>query len=208
MISVRIGSGPPDLVAWRPVIDTRVRPRLQGMLGPIGKFLVAIGVTPAAMTTVGLAITIVGAVLIGLGQLVTGALVALLGSALDGLDGTVARASGQVTAKGAFLDAGSDRIGEIASFAALAVAMSGNARALLLIVLSVGGAMLVPYLRAKAESVGLDSPSGLMGRAERIILFTLGVVTGWIEPMLWIMVVSTWLTAFHRFISTYRRIER
>lgn len=158
------------------------------------------------MTAFGLAVTIVGAVLIGLGFLVTGAFVALLGSALDGLDGTVARASGSVTARGAFLDAGSDRIGEIACFAGLAVAMVGSARILLLIVLSMGGAMLVPYLRAKAESVGLQGNGGFMGRAERVLLFFLGLVTGLVEPMLWLMTVTVWYTAIHRFVSTYRRI--
>ena len=44
----------------------------------------------------------------------TGAAVALLGAVLDGLDGSVARAGGSVTPGGAFLDAASDRIGEIA----------------------------------------------------------------------------------------------
>lgn len=190
------------------MIDTRVRPRIQGLLGPIGKFLSGLGITPAAMTAFGLVVTIVGAVLIGMGYLRTGAAIALLGSALDGLDGTVARASGKVTARGAFLDAGADRIGEIASFAALAVAMEGRARVLLLIVLSVGGAMLVPYLRAKAESVGLEGKNGFMGRAERVILFALGLFLGLVEPMLWIMVVTVWITAVHRFFSTYSRINR
>lgn len=189
------------------VIDTRVRPHIQGIIGPIGRFLAGVGVTPAAMTAVGLLVTIAGAIVIGTGHLVTGAIIALAGSALDGLDGTVARASGKVTARGAFLDAGSDRIGEIASFAGLAVAKEGDARLLLLIVLSVGGAMLVPYLRAKAESVGLQGNGGLMGRAERVILFALGLITGLIEPMLWVMVVTVWFTAVHRFVSTYRRIE-
>jgi CDP-diacylglycerol--glycerol-3-phosphate 3-phosphatidyltransferase len=159
------------------------------------------------MTAFGLAVTIAGAVLIGMGFLTSGAVVALVGSALDGLDGTIARASGAVTARGAFLDAGSDRIGEIAVFAALAVAMEGNARILLLIVLSVGGAMLVPYLRAKAESVGLNGRNGFMGRAERVILFGIGLITGLVEPMLWVMVVSVWVTAIHRFASTYHRID-
>lgn len=190
------------------MIDTRVRPHLQGLLGPIGKLLSGLGVTPAAMTAFGLAVAIAGAILIGMGFLATGAVVALLGSALDGLDGTVARASGAVTARGAFLDAGADRIGEIAAFAALAVAMEGQARILLLIVLSVGGAMLVPYLRAKAESVGLEGRNGFMGRAERVILFSLGLITGLVEPMLWIMVVTVWVTAIHRFVSTYTRIDR
>jgi CDP-diacylglycerol--glycerol-3-phosphate 3-phosphatidyltransferase len=189
------------------VIDTRVRPRIQGFIGPIGKSLVAIGVTPAAMTAFGLFVTIVGAVVIGLKHLVLGAVIALAGSALDGLDGTVARASGSVTARGAFLDAGSDRIGEIACFAGLAVAMEGNARVLLLIVLSVGGAMLVPYLRAKAEAVGLEAKGGIMGRAERVILFAVGLILGFVEPMLWLMVVSVWYTAVQRFVSTYSRIR-
>jgi CDP-diacylglycerol--glycerol-3-phosphate 3-phosphatidyltransferase len=189
------------------VIDTRVRPHLQGILGPIGKFLAGLGVTPAAMTGFGLVVTIVGAVLIGMGDLAVGAAVALVGSALDGLDGTVARASGSVTDRGAFLDSASDRIGEIAGFAGLAVAMEGKGRILLLIVLSVGGAMLVPYLRARAESVGVDGRNGVMGRAERVILFALGLMTGWVEPMLWVMVISVWLTAIYRFLTSYRAIK-
>lgn len=190
------------------MIDTRVRPRIQGFIGPIGKFLVGVGVTPTAMTTFGLFVTITGAVVIGLGAVITGSVIALAGSALDGLDGTVARASDSVTARGAFLDAGADRIGEIACFAGLAVAMEGNARILLLIVLSVGGAMLVPYLRAKAESVGLEAKGGIMGRAERVILFAVGLILGYVEPMLWLMVVLVWYTAVHRFVTTYSRLNR
>ena len=38
-----------------------------------------------------------------------------------------------------------------------------------LIVLAVGGSMLVPYLRAKAEAEGLDGRGGMMGRAERVL---------------------------------------
>ncbi len=189
------------------MIDSRVRPRIQGFIGPIGTFLAAIGVTPAVMTSIGLLTTIAGAVVIGTGHLAMGAGIALAGSALDGLDGTVARASGTVSSRGAFLDAGSDRIGEIAAFAGLAVAKEGDARVLLLIVLSVGGAMLVPYLRAKAESVGLNGSVGVMGRAERVILFACGLIFGFVEPMLWLMVASVWYTAIHRFLSTYRNIE-
>ena len=188
------------------MIDTYVRPRIQGFLGPIGRFLASIGVSPAVMTTIGLLVTITGALIIGSGRLTLGAVVALLGAALDGLDGSVARASGTVTPRGAFLDAGSDRIGEIATFAGLAVAMEGQARILLLIVLSTGGAMLVPYLRAKAESVGLAGRNGIMGRAERVILFAVGLVLSQVEPMLWAMVVLVWATAIQRFVSTYRQI--
>ncbi len=130
--------------------------------------------TPAAMTFLGLALVLTGSFMVATGRLVSGGWVIAAGSLLDGLDGAVARASGRVTAHGAFLDAAFDRIGEIAAFGGLAFYLEGNARLLLLIVLSVGGAMLVPYMRAKAEAEGLPGQGGLMGRPERLILFCSG----------------------------------
>lgn len=173
---------------------------------PIGRGLAKIGMTPAMMTVLGLVVCIVGAVVIATGRLAWGAVIVFLGSMLDGLDGAVARASNSVTDRGAFLDAACDRISEVAAFAGLAFAMDGNPRILLLIVVALGGAMLVPYMRAKAEASGYDGRGGLMGRAERILLFCLGLLTGWVEPMLWVFVVGVWITAFSRFWTTYRSI--
>jgi CDP-diacylglycerol--glycerol-3-phosphate 3-phosphatidyltransferase len=188
------------------VIDLRVRPRLQWFIQPIGRGLAAVGVTPQLLTFIGLLVTVGGGVMIGFGMLVPGAAVALVGSVLDGLDGSVARAAGTDSPRGALLDAVSDRVGEVACFAGLAVAMAGSWRVLLLIVLSLGGSMLVPYLRAKAEAFGLDGRGGLMGRAERVILFTVGLMIGQVEPMLWVMVVATWSTVGWRFFETYRQL--
>ncbi len=189
------------------MIDMRVRPHIQGFLRPIGRFLARLGLTPTAMTLSGLAITVAGSVVIGLGYVRTGALLALAGSAIDGLDGAVARASNRVTTRGAFLDAGVDRLGEIAVFAGLAVSQRSDVRILLLVLLSLGGALVVPYIRAKAEALGHDGRGGLMGRAERVILVTLGMVTGFIEPMLWLMVLGVWMTVGQRFWTTYRAID-
>ncbi len=175
-------------------------------LDSIGRALAAIGMTPAAMTTLGLAMVLAGSVLVGSGRLVSGGWVIAVGSLLDGLDGAVARASGTVSAKGAFLDAAFDRIGEIAAFAGLAFAMEGQARVLLLIVLALGGAMLVPYMRARAEAEGLEGQGGLMGRTERLILFCAGLIFLFVEVMLWIFVVLVWLTALTRFLRSYRSI--
>ncbi len=185
----------------------RIRPRITRFLEPIGKTLAAVGMTPTAMTVLGLVVVVAGSVAIGAGASRTGALIVLLGSLLDGLDGAVARASDKVTAKGAFLDSAFDRFGEIAAFAGLGVVMAGNSRAMLLIVLAVGGALMVPYMRARAEAEGYDGRGGLMGRAERIILFSLGLILGYVEPMLWIFVTLVWLTVVVRFAKTYRSIE-
>lgn len=189
------------------MIDMRVRPRVQGILEPIGRFLARIGVTPTFMTLFGLFVAIFGAVLIGIGEIIAGALVALAGSALDGLDGAVARASQRVTARGGFLDATVDRLGEIAVLTGLAVSQRGEVRILLLSLLALAGSLLVPYMRAKAEALELDGRGGLMGRAERVILVTLGMLTGLIEPMLWAFVAAVWFTAGQRFWTTYDQIE-
>ena len=191
------------------VIDTRVRPRVTRFLEPIGKALAGLGVTPTVMTSIGLGIVIVGSVMIASDALRTGAAIVLFGSILDGLDGSVARASGAETARGAFLDSAFDRMGEIAAFAGLGVsfAESGDERVLLLIVLAVGGAMMVPYIRSRAEVEGFNGKGGLMGRAERVLLFTLGLIFGLVEPMLWVFVVLVWITAFMRFVDTYRSLE-
>jgi CDP-diacylglycerol--glycerol-3-phosphate 3-phosphatidyltransferase len=158
------------------------------------------------MTILGLAVVVVGSVVIANGDLALGAGILFGGALLDGLDGVVARASDSVTAQGAFLDAAFDRLGEIAGFAGLAVAMVGEVRILLLIILSLGGAILIPYMRARAEAEGIDGRGGLMGRAERIILFCAGLVFGVVEPMLWVFVILVWLTAFSRFWKTYRSL--
>lgn len=173
-------------------------------LDAIGRSLSKVGMTPAAMTALGLALVLAGSVMVATGRLVSGGWVIAVGSLLDGLDGAVARATGTVSAKGAFLDAAFDRVGEIATFGGLAFAMEGEARVLLLIVLAVGGAMLVPYMRAKAEAEGMEGQGGLMGRTERLILFCAGLIFGLVEVMLWIFVVLVWLTALIRFWRSYR----
>lgn len=165
------------------------------------------GVTPLVLTLLGLGVTIAGAYLIGMGRIAGGALVAVIGSLLDGLDGSVARAAGTESPRGALLDAISDRIGEVAVFAGLAAAVASERRLVLLIVAALGGSLLVPYLRAKAEAAGLDGRGGMMGRAERVILFTIGLVLGLIEPMLWVLVIATWATVVWRFLLTYNDLR-
>lgn len=189
------------------VIDLRVRPHLQWALQPIGRGLNRLGVTPQIMTLFGLAVCVTGSVMIGSGIIVGGALVAFLGSIIDGLDGSVARAAGTESSRGALLDAASDRISEVAVFAGLSFAVASDRRLVLLIVLALGGSLLVPYLRAKAEAEGLDGRGGMMGRAERVILFTLGLVFSFVEPMLWLLVAATWATVLWRFWLTYRQLR-
>jgi len=190
------------------LIELRVRGHVERIIDPIGAFLARIGATPTWLTLIGLGITFTGAFLVANQVWVAGALVALGGSALDGLDGSVARAKGSASASGALLDSVADRLGETAMWAGLAFAVADTPRLTILCVVSLGAALLVSYVRAKAETMGGDGKGGLMGRAERVILLTVGLLfVSILEWVLWIMAILTWLTVLQRFMRAWRHLE-
>lgn len=190
------------------MIELRIRGRVERFIDPIGAFLARVGFTPTWLTMVGLALTLIGAFLVANASYVSGALVALGGSALDGLDGSVARARGTASASGALLDSVADRIGETGMWAGLTFALAEIPRLTFLCVISLSAALLVSYIRAKAESMGASGKGGLMGRAERVILLSIGLLfIDVIEPVLWLMAVLTWVTVLQRFYGAWGRLE-
>ena len=101
-------------------------------------------------------------------------------------------------------------LSQVSGTAARAATRAGAGLVTLAIV-AVCGSLLIPYLRAKAEALGLQGKGGLMGRAERLIVFGFGVgLEGMgvpaLIPMLWILAVGTWVTVAQRFVQTWRRL--
>ena len=193
------------------MIELKARKKIAPILQPMARGLNKVGVTPAMVTIVGLLLTIAGSVLIATGFLWQGALVATIGVILDALDGPLARIQGTATLKGAFLDAMSDRIGEIAIWVGLAVYLREDSVGLILCILALAFSLLTPYVRAKAESWGAEGRGGWMGRAERMILALTGVFFAgfWDQvllPMLWIMVILTGLTVAQRIRRTWQQL--
>ena len=183
------------------------------VIAPIGRALAKIGFRPVHLTLGGLFVTLAGAITLARGATTLGASIMLVGSAMDGLDGAVARASGTASARGALIDSVSDRIGETAMFGACAFWLTaraspevGEPALVTLTVLSLAASLLVSYLRAKAETSGADGRGGLMGRAERVILFAAGFLFDQVRIMLWAMVILTWLTVGQRFVKTWRQL--
>jgi CDP-diacylglycerol--glycerol-3-phosphate 3-phosphatidyltransferase len=193
------------------VIEAKGRKGVDRVVIPIGRALAKVGITPSAITILGLVVTICGAILIGSGALVVGVIVAGVGSLLDVLDGPLARVTGTQSLRGALLDTLSDRLGEAAIWVGLVFHVGGDRRLATLAVLALCAAMLVPYVRSKAEGWGATGKGGLMGRAERLIVMLLGIgLEGFglttIEPMLWILVVTTWLTVGQRAVRTWQQL--
>lgn len=193
------------------MLDLKGRKKVTPFLEPIARGLRRVGLTPTSVTIVGLVITMGGAVLIALGELSWGAGIAGFGAFLDALDGPMARAAGTATLRGAFIDTISDRVGEVAIFTGLAVYLRDEPLGLILCVLSLAFSMLIPYIRARAESWGAEGRGGWMGRAERMLVVLWGVgLAGFglplMYPVLWTFTVLTALTVAQRIRRTWQQL--
>lgn len=188
------------------MLDTKASESIFPLVKPLGRYLAGLGVPPGAITLAGLLITALGSLLIARGSFLGGAVLVGVGSSLDVLDGAVARASARASERGAILDSCSDRLGETFMWTGLAYQLSGQPQWVGLCVLSLGFSLLISYLRSKAESVGLEGRGGWMARPERVLLYVIGVGSGQIIPMLWIMTLLTGATAAGRFYRLWSRL--
>jgi CDP-diacylglycerol---glycerol-3-phosphate 3-phosphatidyltransferase len=170
------------------------------ILTPIVGALAAIGVTPNMISVGGLLGNVAAAGLIARGELVAGGIVMLLASALDMLDGALARLTGKASRFGALLDSVFDRMSEAAVlFGVLLYALDrGNDEQAALAFVAIVGSLLVSYVRARAEGLGVTMTDGLFTRPERVVLLGAGLLLGWLRLVLWILAVLTMLTAFQR----------
>ncbi len=167
----------------------RIHRSIDRRLDPVTRVLARLGVRPNQITVAGTLICLAGAGLVLADRLVLGGAVWLVGSALDLVDGALARHQDKVTAGGAFLDSTLDRITEGALFAAIAYhfAQGGDALAAALTAVALLGALLVSYTRARAEALGANCKVGIVTRAERVVLLGLGLCFGLIEPAVYLL---------------------
>jgi CDP-diacylglycerol--glycerol-3-phosphate 3-phosphatidyltransferase len=174
-------------------------------------------VTPNALTTAGVSLCLAAAVLVPFerhNQILVYWLAATLfvvGSVLDILDGALARVGGKSTPFGAFLDSTTDRVGEGAMLAAIALvfARAGNDVAVVITVVAVAGSFLVPYTRARAEALGLRGDVGLGSRAERVVVITAGLVFapwGGLQWAIGVLAATAWLTVVQRILHVRKQL--
>jgi CDP-diacylglycerol--glycerol-3-phosphate 3-phosphatidyltransferase len=140
-----------------------------------------------------------------------GAATFVVGSILDILDGALARAGGKSTVFGAFLDSTTDRVGEGAMLAAIGLvfARAGNDVAVVFAIAAVAGSFLVPYVRAKAEALGLRGDVGLGSRAERVVVITAGLVFapwGGLPWAIYFLAATAWVTVAQRILHVRKQL--
>jgi CDP-diacylglycerol--glycerol-3-phosphate 3-phosphatidyltransferase len=146
---------------------------------PLVRGLIRAGVSPNTLTTIGALVILASSVAYGLGWIQLGGILILLSGVVDTLDGQVARKGATTTKFGAFYDSTLDRVGDGASFIGIAAYLltapdiRWRNAAILGCLLGILAAMLVSYMRARAEGLGLECKVGIAQRAERLLLLGL-----------------------------------
>ena len=175
---------------------------------PGARFLRALKFTPNSITLIGFAVTVAAAVLVGYGWLFVGGIVFLSGSALDLMDGALARLTGTASPFGALLDSVFDRMSEAAIFVGLGVYairedFSDDYRLffILVVLLALVFSQIVSYLRARGEGLGVFTRAGIMTRPERVVLLGIGMLADQIEWFLLAIAVVSSVTLFQRMFT-------
>jgi phosphatidylglycerophosphate synthase/putative flippase GtrA len=142
---------------------------------PLWRGLAYAKVPPNALTTLAFGLAAAAGIGVAVGRFALGGWLFLGAGALDFLDGRVARETGRATRSGAVLDSVVDRYCECAFLVGLSLYYRGS-WVLAVALLSLTGSLLVPYVRARGEAIGVVMKDvGVMQRPERIVVLGVGV---------------------------------
>jgi CDP-diacylglycerol--glycerol-3-phosphate 3-phosphatidyltransferase len=193
----------------------RARGLLTPVLDAIAGVLVKLGFSPNGLTIIGVLIAGIAAAFIASGMLAAGGAVVLFAGVFDMFDGAVARLTDRVTKFGALFDSVMDRISEaVVLFGLLAFYLDkGSTLGAVLVYVSITGSIMVSYVRARAEGLGIECKGGIMQRPERVVSLGVGIIVGqWWEPailiVLGVIAVLTVFTTGQRIIQVSKAAER
>jgi CDP-diacylglycerol---glycerol-3-phosphate 3-phosphatidyltransferase len=195
------------------IFNTSARAVFSHVVNPIARFLLRVGVSPNAVTVAGTVGVLIGSYLGALGHLFWGTWVVTASALTDVLDGTMARMRGGSGRFGALLDSSMDRIADAAVFGAVTFYLAGEGNpygGMVAALICLAAGQVVSYVKARAQSLGLDADVGIAERLERLIIVGIGGLLGsaglaWGLPAaLWFLAVLSVVTVFQRLIHASR----
>jgi archaetidylinositol phosphate synthase len=177
----------------------RLRVSLSGLLARLGSGAARVLPSPTAWTVIGLLLAVLAFLEYAGKDQVWGGLFVLLSAFCDVVDGAVARATGKVSARGAFLDSTLDRVTEVLVYLGIVL---GAFLDPFFVALSLSLSLLVSYIRAKADALGLSLAGvGVGERSERLIVIIVASLLGIVGIGVLLVAVLAGLTVVER---TYR----
>jgi CDP-diacylglycerol---glycerol-3-phosphate 3-phosphatidyltransferase len=172
--------------------NERLRDRLQKMIyvviNPLVKGLIKMGLTPNAVTVIGLILNIGVAIVFIIGAeegnrgdlsyVGWGGALILFAGMFDMLDGQVARLGNMSSTFGALFDSVLDRYSELVMFLGICYYLVGHHYffSSLFAFIALIGSMMVSYTRARSEGLGIENKGGVMQRPERVALIGLSAI--------------------------------
>jgi CDP-diacylglycerol--glycerol-3-phosphate 3-phosphatidyltransferase len=189
-----------------------LRPFFARLFNPIGQALARTPITPNMITvagTVGVSASCLA--LFPIGWLFPGAAIATFFVFTDMLDGLLARMKGSSGPWGAFLDSAMDRIGDAAVFGGITIwfiRVDHLLAAVSLFCLACG--LCVSYVKARAQSLGLNADVGLIERPERILIGLTsiglsGLGVPYVLPIgMWALAAGSAITLGQRMHAVYK----
>ena len=189
------------------------RPLAQVLFGPIARLAVKAGISANVVTVVGTCATVaLSLTLLPTNHLILGPLLITVVVIFDNLDGQIARLTGSSSPWGAFLDSTLDRIADGAIFAGMTAWAYLHAQTApkpwllisLLAALVLGS--VVPYARARAESIGVDASVGIAERADRLIIIGIAALLVGCGLSQWIIVAAASYLALASCVTIVQRM--
>ena len=190
------------------MLSARLKPAVTRVITPVASAALRIGFTPNAVTWTG-AIGVVFSAMYFYprGDFFVGTLIICILALSDLFDGTMARISQAGSSKwGGFLDSTIDRITDSAILIGVTIFLidrNDPLSSVVLVTLVTG--MLVPYIRAKAESFGIECKGGIAERTERLIISLTAVgLEGLGVP--YVLATGMWLLAVLGIFTVFQRM--
>ncbi|NCV81732.1 MAG: CDP-alcohol phosphatidyltransferase family protein [Actinobacteria bacterium] len=155
------------------MLSRSLKPAVTRLITPVAASALRIGITANAVTWVG-AVGVIASALFFYprGDFFLGTAVITLFALSDLFDGTMARISKAGASKwGSFLDSTIDRVTDSAILLGVSIYLiNHNDQISFVSIATLVTGMLVPYIRAKAESFGIECSGGIAERTERLIM--------------------------------------
>lgn len=163
------------------------QPIVYKVIQPLIEWLARVGVTPNAVTAIGFVLNIAATVVFVYGTnaargdlryVAWGGCVILLAGLFDMMDGRLARVSKQESSFGALFDSVLDRYSELVMFLGICYYLVAQQYFLssLFAFIAMIGSIMVSYVRARAEGLGIECKGGLMQRPERVLLVGISAI--------------------------------
>lgn len=198
------------------------------IINPLIKGMIKIGITPNIVTTIGLLLNIVAAAMFVKAAMTTsehcahqligwGGGVILFAGLFDMMDGRLARMGNMSSVFGAMWDSTLDRYSELITLGGICLMFVKGDWFWISVVTFAAmiGSVMVSYVRARAEGLGIECKVGFMQRPERVVVTAVtAIISGatgnlwWLAGGMILIAVLANITAFWRILHCYKELKK